>query len=133
MAIDTFISAWAPRLLSVMRIIIGFLFLWHGSQKLFNFPPSPTPGPGGAFMLFAGSLEFFGGLLIMIGLFTRPVAFILSGMAAFAYFLGHWPRNFFPLLNNGDAAVLYSFIFLYLFGAGGGAWSVDRMLGLSKD
>jgi putative oxidoreductase len=128
MAIDTFISAWAPRLLSVMRIIIGFLFLWHGSQKLFNFPPSPTPGPGGAFMLFAGSLEFFGGLLIMIGLFTRPVAFILSGMMAVAYFMAHAPRGFLPLVNGGEPAVVYCFVFLYLAAAGGGPWSLDALL-----
>jgi putative oxidoreductase len=81
----------------------------------------------------AGLFEIVGGTLIVLGLFTRPVAFILSGQMAFGYFLVHAPKSFFPLLNGGDAAVLYCFIFIYLFAAGGGAWSLDRILGLSKD
>lgn len=125
-----FLTNWSPRILSVLRIVTGFLFLWHGSQKLFNFPPRP-PGadvPPFAFLIFAGSLEFFGGLLIILGLFTRPVAFILSGMMAVGYFTVHAPRGFLPLVNGGEPAVLYCFVFLYLVFAGAGEWSLDRMI-----
>lgn len=130
---NEFLSAWSPRVLSVLRIITGFLFLWHGSQKLFSYPPMPpmppgTPAPSFGFLVFAGSLEFFGGLLILIGLFTRPVAFILSGMMAVAYFMGHASRGFLPLINGGELAALYSFVFLYFFFAGGGAWSLDSLI-----
>ncbi len=101
----------------------------HGLNKLFDFPPTPTHLPYRVFSLvpgLAGPLELFGGLLIALGLFTRPVAFILSGEMAFAYFMAHAPRSFFPLLNNGDSAILYCFLFLYFAVAGGGAWSVDQ-------
>lgn len=130
---NEFLAAWSPRVLSVLRIIVGFLFLWHGSQKLFNFPPMP-PMPAGAdvppyaFMVFAGGLEFFGGLLILFGLFTRWTAFVLSGMMAVAYFMGHASGGFLPLVNGGELAVLYCFVFLYLFFAGGGDWSLDRLI-----
>lgn len=122
-------TTWAPRLLSVLRIIAGFLFMVHGAQKLFGFP---VPMPGGAPSLksligVAGILEFFGGLLILLGLFTRPVAFILSGMMAVAYFMAHAPGGFWPLMNRGELSVLYCFIFLYLAAAGGGMWSIDRL------
>ncbi len=122
-------TTWAPRLLSVLRIITGFLFMLHGAQKLLGFP---APMPGGAPPLMSliglgGILEFFGGLLILLGLFTRPVAFILSGMMAVAYFMAHAPGGFWPTLNKGELAVLYCFIFLYLAAAGGGPWSVDRL------
>lgn len=128
-----FLNSWSPRILSVLRIITGFLFLWHGSQKLFNYPPMPpmppdAPVPPFALMLFAGILEFGGGILILIGLFTRPVAFILSGMMAVAYFMGHASGGFLPLVNGGEPAVLYCFVFFYLFFAGGGAWSVDNLI-----
>jgi len=124
------LNSWSPRVLSVLRIITGFLFLWHGSQKLFNFPPSPMPGGGGGFMTFAGILEFFGGLLILIGLFTRWTAFVLCGMMAVAYWMAHGTsgKGFLPLLNGGELAVIYCFVFLYFFFAGGGAWSVDNLL-----
>lgn len=120
---------WAPRLLSVLRIITGFLFMTHGAQKLFGFP-APMPGGGAPLMSIvgvAGILEFFGGLLILLGLLTRPVAFILAGMMAVAYFMAHAPGGFWPLLNKGELAVLYCFVFLYLAAAGGGPWSVDRL------
>ena len=123
-------AVWAPRLLSVLRIVAGFLFMLHGAQKLFGFP-APMPGGGPPLMSlfgFAGILEFFGGLLIMLGLFTRPVAFILAGEMAVAYFMGHAPGGFWPMLNKGEAAVLFCFIFLYLAAAGGGPWSVDRLM-----
>ena len=130
---NEFLTAWSSRVLSVLRIITGFLFLWHGTQKLFNFPPMPpmppgTPAPPFAFLMFAGILEFFGGLLILIGLFTRPVAFILSGMMAVAYFMGHASGGFLPLVNGGELAALYCFVFLYFLFAGGGAWSLDRLI-----
>ena len=102
--------------------------LWHGSQKLFGFPPSGQPGGGGALITFAGILEFFGGLLVMIGLFTRPAAFILSGLMAVAYFMAHAPQGFLPLVNKGELAVLYCFVYFYLAFAGGGAWSLDRLI-----
>lgn len=118
---------WAPQLLSILRIVTAFLFMEHGSMKLFGFP-----APMGDISLFslmglAGALEVFGGLLILIGLFTRPVAFILSGEMAFAYFMAHAPQGFWPVLNHGEAAVFYCFMFLYLAAAGGGPWSVDRL------
>lgn len=124
---NEFLTAWSPRILSVLRIITGFLFLWHGSQKLFDFPHSEKPIEG-SFMVFAGILEFGGGILILIGLFTRWTAFILSGMMAVAYFMVHAAGGFLPLVNRGELAVLYCFVFFYLFFAGGGSWSVDDLL-----
>jgi putative oxidoreductase len=124
-------TLWAPRVLSLVRVVSALIFMEHGTQKLLNFPPNP---PGRAtvelFSLygFAGSLEIVGGILLLFGLFTRPVAFILSGEMAFAYWMGHAPRNFYPLLNGGDASILYCFLFLYMAFAGGGAWSADRMI-----
>jgi len=124
---------WELRMLSILRIMVGLLFLEHGTQKIFNFPPRPTPR---AFELFtlvpglAGVLELVGGVLIIVGLFTRPVAFILSGEMAFAYFMSHSPRGFFPIAaggNAGELAILYCFTFLYFFFVGAGAWSLDRL------
>lgn len=128
------ITAWAPHWLSVVRIMSALLFLEHGTQKLFNFPPAPEPGPLSALMATQGVIEVVGGALLAVGFLTRPVAFILSGNMAVAYFMAHAPQSFFPILNGGDAAILYSFIFLYFFFAGGGAWSVDaarRQTGLA--
>lgn len=118
---------WAPRLLSVLRIVSAFLFLAHGMQKLLGFP-APFPVPVTVFSMIgvAGLLELFGGALLLVGLFSRPVAFVLSGEMAFAYFLAHAPKSFWPVLNGGEAAVLYCFVFLYLAAAGPGPWSVDR-------
>ena len=123
---DSLTTVWAPRMLSVLRIMAALLFMEHGTQKLLGFPPSDNPGPE-LFSLIglAGLLELVGGFLLALGLFTRPVAFILSGEMAVAYFMAHAPRSFFPVLNGGDAAILYCFVFLYLFFAGGGPWSVD--------
>ena len=125
---DSFLTVWTPRVLSILRIIAGFLLLWHGCQKLFGFPPSGQPGGGGALITVAGILEFFGGLLLLVGLFTRPVAFILSGLMAVAYFMAHAPQGFLPLVNKGELAVLYCFVYFYLAFAGGGAWSLDRLI-----
>ena len=125
MAMD--IGSWSPRMLSVLRAMTGLLFLEHGIQKLFGFPPPPNPGPALLSLLgVQGILELVGGFLILIGLFTRPVAFILAGDMAVAYFMRHAPRGFFPLLNGGQLAILFCFVFLYLFVAGGGVWSVDE-------
>lgn len=122
--------AWAPRLLSLLRIVAALIFLEHGTQKLLGFPPSPMPMPAPLTLLwFAGVLELFGGALLLVGLFTRPVAFVLAGEMAVAYWLFHFPRGPFPALNMGDAAILYCFIFLYLSAAGPGPWSVDALRG----
>lgn len=120
-------AEWAPRLLSILRIVAALIFLEHGTQKLFGFPARASGMGPEVFSLlwFAAVLELVGGLLLLVGLWTRPVAFVLSGEMAFAYFLAHAPRNLFPALNGGDAAILYCFVFLYLAAAGGGAWSLD--------
>jgi putative oxidoreductase len=120
---------WGPSLLSALRIIAGFLFMAHGSQKLFGWPAAEprTPVELLSIMGLAGVLETFGGLLLLLGLFTRPVAFVLAGEMAIAYFMAHAPRGFFPLLNKGEPAVLYCFVFLYLAAAGPGPWSLDAL------
>ena len=121
------LSAYSPQALAVLRIMTGLLFLEHGTQKMFNFPAATTPAPPGmeTIMFVTSVFEVVGGLLITVGLLTRPVAFILSGMMAIAYFMAHAPQNFFPVNNMGDSAILFCFVFLYLFFAGPGAWSVD--------
>ncbi len=129
---ETFIADWVPRVLSVLRIVAALLIIEHGSQKLLGFP-TPAAAAGGspaAFSLiwYAGVLELAGGVLLLAGLFTRPVAFVLSGEMAFAYWMAHAPRSPFPVLNGGDAAILYCFVFLYLAAAGGGPWSADRLV-----
>ena len=128
---DSFFSTWTPRVLSILRIIAGFLILQHGLQKVFGCPAGPQPQPTPpllSMMGFVGILELVGGILLIIGLFTRPAAFILSGLLAVAYFMAHAPQGFWPVLNKGELAALYSFVFLYLAAAGGGEWSLDRML-----
>ncbi|MGI8543245.1 MAG: DoxX family protein [Aridibacter sp.] len=125
---NEFWTNWQPKILSVLRIIVGFLFLWHGSQKLFDVPATGKAGELSALMAVAGSLEFFGGILIMLGLFTRWTAFVLSGLMAAAYFMAHGMNAFLPIVNKGELAVVYCFVFLYLFFAGGGEWSLDNLL-----
>lgn len=127
---NSFCASWTPRLLSVLRIITGFLLMAHGAQKLFGFlaPPGAQTPPLVSLIGFAGILEFFGALLFLVGLFTRPIAFILSGLMAVAYFMAHAPGGFWPLQNKGELAVLYCFVFLYFSAAGGGEWSLDRLL-----
>ena len=124
---SNFMDDWAPRVLSVLRIVAGLQFLEHGTQKFFSIPPRAAPAPPELMSLLGvqGCLEIVGGILIILGLFTRPVAFILAGDMAAAYFMSHFPRNFFPVLNSGDAAILFCFVFLYLAAAGGGIWSID--------
>ena len=123
---------WAPQLLSVLRIVVAFLFIQVGSAKLFAFPAAILPGGGtaplGSLVWFAGVIEVVGGTLFLLGLFTRPVAFILSGEMAFAYFIGHFPHGFWTVLNQGAPAVFYCFTFLYFSAAGAGAWSLDALL-----
>lgn len=122
------LAPWAPRLLSVLRIVAALLFLEHGMQKLLGWPPLPAGrGMPDAFTLlwFAAVIEIVGGVLLALGLFTRPVAFVLSGQMAFAYFIGHAPRGWVPVVNGGELAILYCFLFLYLAAAGGGPWSLD--------
>ena len=116
--------------LSALRIMTGLLFLAHGTQKLLSFPAAPG-WEIAAFSLpwIAGVLELFGGALIVVGLFTRPVAFVLSGLMAAAYFMAHASSSFYPLLNGGELAVLYCFIFLYFVFSGAGRWSLDAKMG----
>ncbi|MGQ0446709.1 MAG: DoxX family protein [Beijerinckiaceae bacterium] len=123
-------AAWQPRLLSLLRIVTALLLLQHGTAKLFGFPHVAMFDDMRLVSLLglAGVLEFAGGILLLLGIFTRPVAFILSGEMAFAYFLAHAQKNFFPILNGGELAALYCFVLLYLSAAGGGAWSFTRKL-----
>lgn len=126
-------SAWAPRLQSLLRIAAAFMFLEAGTMKLFAFPAG-VPPHGGTVPLFsqlglAGVLEAFGGALLLVGLYTRPVAFLLAGEMAVAYFQVHFPRSFWPVLSGGQPAALYCFIWLYLSAAGGGPWSLDARRG----
>lgn len=126
-SLSSYAAAWAPRLLSVLRIVVGLLFLCHGVVKMFGFPAGAAPGqvPLASLLGVAGVLELAGGIAIVLGLFTRPVAFVLSGQMAVAYFMAHASKSFFPVANGGEAAVLYCFAFLYLAAAGAGPWSLD--------
>ena len=132
-ALGGLLQSWEPRILSILRIVVGLLYLEHGTQKIFNFPPRPNARPYELLTLvpgLAGILELGGGILIVLGLFTRPVAFLLSGEMAFAYFMSHAPRGFFPIStggNGGETAILYCFIFLYFCFVGAGVWSLDAM------
>ena len=134
---------WTPRFLSILRIVAAFLFIAHGAQKLFGFlaPPDAAGPPMFSQIWIGGLIEFVGGLLLLVGLFTRPVAFILSGTMAVAYFQMHaftafqkqgLAAGFWPLQNRGELAALYCFVFLFLAVAGGGAWSLDRLLGRDR-
>ena len=125
------LAAWAPHALSLLRIVAALIFLLHGSQKLLGFPPfAEGRSAPEAFTLSwtAGTIELVAGGLMLIGLFTRPAAFIASGTMAFAYFIAHAPQNLYPVLNGGDAAILYCFVFLDLVAAGPGPWSLDAAM-----
>ncbi|MFZ1908348.1 MAG: DoxX family protein [Burkholderiales bacterium] len=123
-------ALWSPRALSVLRIVTALLFIVHGSAKLFHVPHLPMFDHLQLMSLIGlqGVLEAGGGLLLLIGLFSRPVAFVLCGDMAVAYFMAHWPKSWLPLLNGGDLAVLFCFVFLYLWIAGPGPWSVDTRM-----
>ena len=123
-------QVWSPRLLSVLRIVTALLFMMHGTAKLFQMPHQAMFDNLQLISLMGlqGVLEAGGGLLLLIGLFSRPVAFVLSGDMAVAYFMAHWPKNWLPILNGGDLAVLFCFVFLYLWAAGPGPWSIDARL-----
>ncbi len=124
-------QSWSPVLLSILRIVTAFMFIQHGTAKLFQIPHVPMFDGVQLMSLIglAGVMEIGGGLLLLIGLFTRPIAFILSGEMAFAYFIAHAPHGFLPVLNGGEMAVEWCFVFLYMSAAGPGAWSVDRWRG----
>jgi putative oxidoreductase len=127
--LDAFSARWSPRLLSILRIVAAFDFITHGTQKLFDLPGKGQPMAFHLFTMFgtAGVLETFGGLLLLFGLFTRPVAFLLSGEMAVAYFTMHAKGGFFPTQNYGELPVLFCFLWLYLSATGGGAWSLDAL------
>ena len=125
------LSKLAPYFLSVLRIFAAGSFLTHGTMKLFNWP-APFEYPLNPMLYTAGILEVVGGLLLLMGLFSRPTAFLLSGLMAFAYFIAHSSNSFFPVLNHGEAAMLYCFIFLYISAAGPGAWSFDASRAQSR-
>ena len=121
------LSAYGPQALAALRIMTALLFIEHGTQKFFNFPPAEQPfGNLASLIGVAGVLEIVGGILVLIGLFTRPVAFVLCGFMAVAYFMAHAPQSFFPINNRGDAAILFCFVFLYLTAAGPGAFALDN-------
>ncbi|HLI98722.1 MAG TPA: DoxX family protein [Bradyrhizobium sp.] len=120
------VSKYMPEVLSIARFVIGLLFLEHGTAKLFDFPHGTTAQPGmGSLLWYQGIIELVGGALFAAGFLTRPVAFLLCGDMAVAYFMQHAPKNTFPMLNGGDAAILYCFVFLIYFVAGPGRWSAD--------
>jgi putative oxidoreductase len=120
-----FMKRLEPQTYALLRIVAGFLFLWHGMQKLFGYPEAMPPNVPAFIIWVAGPLELFGGALVMIGLLTSPVAFVLSGLMAFAYWMGHGLNALLPVVNKGELAVIYCFVFLYISARGSGIWSVD--------
>ena len=125
-----FMRPFEGQLYAVMRIVVGFLFLWHGMQKLFGFPPLPEGIEMPAFVKFvAGPIELFGGVLVMLGLFTRWAAFLCSGLMAAAYWMAHGRSALLPVMNGGELAAAYCFVFLYISARGSGIWSVDAARG----
>ena len=123
------LDAWSPRVLSVLRIVTALLVIEHATMKFFAFPAAmPMPGPLPPIIVTAGVIELVAGTLIALGLFTRPAAFLASGTMAAAYFIGHATQGFWPALNQGEAAIMFCFVFLYLVFAGPGSWSLDSLL-----
>ena len=122
------VNGWSPRALAALRIVAGLLFLAHGVIKVFGFPAGAEPGQQELLSLFGigGVIELVAGLLLILGLFTRPAAFIAAGQMAVAYWMFHFPSSPYPAVNGGDAAILFCFVFLYIFTAGPGAWSIDN-------
>lgn len=127
-----FMSFFNSQGYALMRIVTGFLFLWHGSQKLFDFPGGMPPGVPAHITYIAGPIELIGGILIMVGLFTRYAAFLASGLMASAYWMAHGMKALLPLQNNGELAALYCFVFLFIATQGGGIWSIDALRNRQK-
>ncbi len=127
--LDKTLDRFAPLMLSLMRVVFAITFFAHGTQKILGFPASNMNPAAFSLPWIAGVLELVGGVLLIVGLFTRPIAFVLSGLMAFAYFMAHAPQSFFPALNGGDAAILFCFGFLYLVIAGAGSVSLDAYRG----
>jgi putative oxidoreductase len=126
----TFMKSYEAETYAAMRAVSGFLFLWHGVQKLFGFPPMPPGIEVPAFVTWiAGPIELVGGALVMVGLFTHAAAFLASGLMAFAYWMAHGPKALLPILNGGEPAVIYCFVFLFIAARGGGKWSIDAARG----
>jgi len=123
----SFMTKYSAQTYALMRIVAGFLFLWHGSQKLFDFPGGMPAGAPAFILYIAGPIELLGGILIMIGLFTHEAAFLASGLMAFAYWIGHGTKALLPLQNNGELAALYCFVFLFIAAQGSGIWSIDAL------
>ena len=121
-----FLDNYQEQTYALMRIVTGFLFIWHGSQKLFNYPADFPHGPLNPLLTAAGIIELIGGVLVMIGLMTRPAAFICSGTMAVAYWMKHGSQSFFPIVNGGEISALYCFAFLYIAARGAGIWSIDK-------
>jgi putative oxidoreductase len=128
-SLESRLAPHRPQFLAILRIMTALLFLSHGTAKLLGWPDTGMSPPLFSLAGLAGVLELVGGVLLLIGLFTRPVAFILAGEMAVAYFMAHAPQSFFPMINKGESAVLFCFIFLYLVFAGAGAWSIDHRRG----
>ncbi|MDG1113127.1 MAG: DoxX family protein [Pseudomonadales bacterium] len=122
---DSLLADKEPQAYALVRIVTGFLFIFHGSQKLLNFPKEFTYDLS-PLMIAAGGIELIGGILVMIGLFTRPAAFICSGTMAVAYWMAHGMRDVFPMLNGGELAAMYCFVFLFIAAKGPGIWSLDK-------
>jgi putative oxidoreductase len=122
------LSRYQPQMLAVLRIVTALLFLEHGMMKLFHFPEAQMPGPLPPLLIIAATIELVAGVLIALGLFTRLAAFVAAGEMAVAYFMGHFPKSFWPGINGGDAAILFCFVFLYIAAAGPGAWSLDALM-----
>jgi putative oxidoreductase len=121
-----FLDNYQEQTYALMRIVTGFLFIWHGSQKFFNYPVDFPYGPLNPLLTAAGIIELIGGVLVMIGLMTRPAAFICSGTMAVAYWMAHGSQSFFPIVNGGEISALYCFAFLYIAARGAGIWSIDK-------
>ncbi|HQZ17244.1 MAG TPA: DoxX family protein [Vicinamibacteria bacterium] len=124
-----FMAKFGPQTYALLRVVAGFLFLWHGTQKLFGFPGGSSGDRPFHITYIAGPIELFGGLLLMLGLFTRPVAFLCSGLMASAYWMSHGTRALLPIENRGELAALYCFLFLFLSAQGSGIWSLDALRG----
>lgn len=128
---ERFLGRYSTYIYAILRIVSGFLFMWHGTQKLFGYPPSGTPSSGegiSPLMAIGGTIEFVGGIMIMVGLFSAVAAFLSSGMMAIGYFMAHFSMQaFLPIQNKGELAVIYCFVFLYIASRGSGVWSVDSL------